>query len=90
MDEDKVRDSAHQWRITSEALTIPITFGMSPVVGWAMGYFLGKWLGIPWLWIPGLVLGFLAGIRQTVLSIRRLTRMQEAERKRKESEDSKR
>ena len=55
-----------------EASTVGIQLVLSTFVGFGMGYFLDKFLGIfPWLTILFLILGIIAGFRELLRVARR-------------------
>lgn len=66
-------DIAQMLRHASLAALIPAILVLSPLVGW----FLGKWVG-GWIHFPrqgalvGVLLGFIAGVRETITLIRRI------------------
>lgn len=66
-------DTARMLRYASMAALIPAILVLSPLVGW----FLGKWVG-GWIHYPrqgalvGVLLGFIAGVRETINLIRRI------------------
>jgi ATP synthase protein I len=56
------------------ALTIPMMMAASALVGCGIGYYLDRWLKTsPWLLLLFLVLGFGAGLRETIALIRRIS-----------------
>jgi ATP synthase protein I len=66
-------DTAKLLRLASLAISIPAFLATGPLVG----LFLGKWIGGYWGHaqagiIIGLVIGFAAGVRETVIVIRRI------------------
>ena len=62
-----------EWRLLTLGMTIPVLLGAGPVVGYYLGYWVGGFLGFP---TPGgfvgLLIGFAAGIRETVRIVKRL------------------
>ena len=64
----KERESGVQYlrRVGMLAL-IPFVLGLSPLVGYFLGFVLEQWLGYQKGWLRGLflILGFAAGIRET-------------------------
>ena len=62
-------------------LAIPMLLIVSPLVGFFVGSWLDRRFGIsPWLTILGLILGFVAGARETVQIYRRYTAEEEENR----------
>ncbi len=56
------------------AVTIPMTLLAGPLVGWFIGSWLDKWFGTkPWLLVILLVLGTVAGVRQTIHMIKEIS-----------------
>jgi len=54
--------------------TIPMLLAAGPLVGFAIGRFLDeRWRLAPWGLVGGLLLGFLASVRETIRLIRRAT-----------------
>ncbi len=61
-------------RKVGSLLSIPLTLGLSPIVGCAIGWGLDHFLGTrPTFMLIGLLAGFAAGIRETWILIRRNT-----------------
>ena len=59
-------------RKVGSLLSIPLTLGLSPLVGCAIGWVMDRLFGTrPIFIIVGLLAGFAAGIRETWLLIRR-------------------
>lgn len=54
---------------TSLAFLLPV----SALVGYGIGYFLDKELGTRWIYIPGLILGIVAGFVQLIRQLMRDT-----------------
>ena len=54
-------------------LQIGITMMAAVAVGTLTGYFLGKWLGINWLILAGIILGIAAGYRNVYLTVKKYT-----------------
>ncbi len=55
--------------------TIPLILGVSPVVGYGIGYFLDRWLHTGWvLKLVFLGLGFVAGVREMLMLLKRARR----------------
>ena len=70
---DSTPEAIRLMRLASIAVVIPAVMGLSPLVGW----FGGSWIGGFWgyeLWgaVVGIVLGFAAGLRETILLVRRI------------------
>jgi len=64
-------------------LAIPTLLIVSPLAGFFIGNYFDNRFGIsPWLTLIGLVLGFVAGARQTWLIYRRYQASEERERRR--------
>lgn len=64
---DKEPNKVNAWRQVGVLSTIPFILALAPIVG----YFLGKYLDkkfhtAPWLTIVLLLLGFVAGVRETI------------------------
>lgn len=56
-------------------VAIPGILLASPLIGFFIGSYLDSWLQTaPWLMLVFLILGFAAGVRQTILLIREATR----------------
>ena len=70
----RVQSTGKQLHDAAQAMAIPGFLVAGPL----LGYFLGKWLGGVLFGAPGpgsyagLVLGFVAGIRETIRMVRRL------------------
>ncbi len=54
-------------------LQIGITMMAAVAIGTLAGYFLGKWLGISWLILAGIILGIAAGYRNVFLTVKKYT-----------------
>lgn len=72
-------DAARQWRQASLALTLPMMMLAGPLVGYFLAVGLIHWLDIGPVWagrikIIGVILGVMAGIRETVSVIRKLSK----------------
>jgi ATP synthase protein I len=64
-------------------LAIPTLLIVSPLVGFFLGNLLDRWIKTsPWFTILGLVLGFVAGGRETYLIYRRYTSEEEQNKRR--------
>lgn len=62
----------HSARVIGLLGTIPLILAASPLVGYGMGYLLDKWLGTGWiLKAVFLVLGFVAGVREMMILLRK-------------------
>ena len=67
------KERGRRIRQASIALTIPMVMVSGPLVGWGLAWAAQRFLGAPgWTTPIGIVIGFLAGIRQTIQLIRRL------------------
>jgi len=73
---DEQRDEkAREMRQLSLGLTIPGMFLAGPLVGWALGWAIHKYVYAGGWVIPlCIVLGFVAGIRQIIMVIRDMNR----------------
>ncbi|HBF34628.1 TPA: hypothetical protein DDW35_08685 [Candidatus Sumerlaeota bacterium] len=62
-----------EWRLITLGMTIPLLLGLGPVIGFYLGFWIGRFFGFP---TPGgfigLLIGFAAGIRETVGIVKRL------------------
>ena len=75
--------SNNTMRTAGVLLSIPTLLIVSPLVGFFIGNQLDIRFGItPWLTLIGLILGFVAGARQTWLVYRRYQANEERERRR--------
>ncbi len=63
----------YEWlRRAGTLVSIPFILGLSPVIGGALGWAVDRWVGThPIATLVGLVVGFLAGIRESRTLIRR-------------------
>jgi len=65
-------DEAHWARRVGEFLVIPFTLALAPTIGFLLGWVLDRKLQTrPWLTIALLVLGFIAGVREVWISVKR-------------------
>ena len=69
---------SNQWRQAGLALSIPMLMVSGPLVGYFLGYGLVAWLDIgdPWgkvIKVVGLILGVVAGARETIRLIRKIS-----------------
>lgn len=65
-------------------LAIPMLLIVSPLVGFFLGSFVDRWIKTsPWFTILGLILGFVAGGRETYLIYRRYQSEEEEQNKRR-------
>ncbi|CUI17266.1 hypothetical protein PNK_1657 [Candidatus Protochlamydia naegleriophila] len=66
--EDPDRDSNEdidKWKQVGVYLTIPFVLAVSPIVGWLIGSWLDRKLGMaPYFMYLGVLLGFIAGFRE--------------------------
>lgn len=66
--QDPDRDSDEEidkWKQVGVYLTIPFVLAVSPIVGWLIGSWLDRKLGMaPYLMYAGVLLGFVAGFRE--------------------------
>ena len=61
------------WTQAGMAMTIPMMMLAGPLVGYGIGWLLRRWLGWgAWIEMGMLVLGFVAGVRESVAIIRRM------------------
>lgn len=73
MPEKQRPDDRSDWRGIGIGFTIPMMLAASVIVGCLIGYYLDQWLGTsPWLFLLFLALGITAGIRETMLLIRKI------------------
>lgn len=62
------------WQQAGLALTIPMMLLAGPLVGYGMGWLVRRWTGWGgWIEIVFLILGFVAGVRETINIIRRMS-----------------
>ena len=67
-------DSYAWMRRVGTLLSIPLTLGISPVVGCVLGWVMDRVFGTrPFITLVGLLAGFAAGIRETWMLIRRVS-----------------
>jgi F0F1-type ATP synthase assembly protein I len=71
--------AAKQWRQASLALSLPMMMLAGPIVGFVLAIGLMYWFEIGPLWagrikILGVLLGTMAGIRETITVIRKITK----------------
>jgi len=58
-------------------MTIPMLLAAGPLVGYFLGHGLDRWLGTdPWFTVIGGILGFAAGVNETIRIIRTIQRDQ--------------
>lgn len=79
---DRLREgilpTSSQARQIGLAFAIPGMLLAGPIVGYGLGWLVDNYLGAPeWVRPIGLLLGFVAGIRETVLALKKLTAEQE-------------
>ena len=72
-------ESYGSWvRRVGTLLSIPLTLGLAPIVGCALGWVIDRWLKTqPIFTILLLFVGFISGIRETWILIRRATSEEE-------------
>ncbi len=59
-------------RPLGESLSIPFLLAAAPTVGFLFGWFLDRTFGtFPWITIALLILGFIAGVREVWLHVKR-------------------
>ena len=76
----KPRYSATEFRQVGLAFAIPGMLLAGPLVGFAFGWIADVYLGAPeWARIVGLLLGLVAGIRESYLAVRKMIREQDSE-----------
>lgn len=64
---EKRPDKVNLWRQAGLLSTIPFILALAPIVGFVIGNYLdSKFRTAPWLSIILLVLGFVAGVRETI------------------------
>ena len=60
-------DKVNLWRQAGLLSTIPFILALAPIVGFVIGKYLdSKFRTAPWLSVAVLVLGFVAGVRETI------------------------
>ncbi len=70
-----------QWQAASLALAIPGYLLAGPLVGYALGWCLDDYFGLPsWTMIVGVLLGIAGGLRESYIAIKRLSKLNETER----------
>jgi hypothetical protein len=79
MPDDRKRDgggeSRHYYRTVAELASIPLTLGVSVVIGWWLGRWADNRLHTDWVFqAMGIAIGMTAGVRQTVVLVRRVTK----------------
>lgn len=68
---EKPPGKVNPWRQAGLLATIPFILALAPIVGFVIGNWLDSKLHTaPWLGIVLLVLGFVAGVRETILIIK--------------------
>jgi F0F1-type ATP synthase assembly protein I len=73
MSNDRKREGVAGWSAVGVAMAIPAILAASPIVGYLLGQWADGWLGsAPYGGLAGLLLGLAAGVRETVLLVRRL------------------
>lgn len=64
---DKEPNKVTAWRQIGLLTSIPFILALAPLIGLAIGLYLDKHFGTkPWLGIVFCVLGFVAGVRETI------------------------
>ncbi len=64
-----------QARVIALLGTIPLILGVSPLIGYGMGYFIDRWLNTGWVFkLVFLTLGFVAGVREMMRLLKRARR----------------
>ena len=59
---------------------IPGMLLAGPLVGYGLGWAAEYYLGLPeWIRLVGLALGFVSGVRESIVALKRLTKEQEEE-----------
>ena len=72
---DRQSDKYKMARELGMLSSIPILLAVSPLVGYFIGKTVDGWLGThPWFTYGMLLVGFAAGIRETILIIRKASR----------------
>lgn len=76
---DDESSAAKQWRQASMALSLPMMMLAGPLVGYFLAVGLIHWFDIGPLWadrikIIGVILGVMAGVRETIIVIRKLSK----------------
>ena len=59
------------WVKFGEYSSLAFMLPAATFVGYAIGYFLDKWLGTTWLYLPFLLLGIASGLYQVVRFVQR-------------------
>ena len=68
---EKPPSKVNPWRQAGLLATIPFILALAPIVGFVIGNWLdAKFRTKPWLGVVMLVLGFVAGIRETIQIIK--------------------
>jgi F0F1-type ATP synthase assembly protein I len=68
---EKPPDKVNLWRQAGLLATIPFILALAPIVGFVIGNWLDAKCGTrPWLSVILLVLGFVAGVRETIQIIK--------------------
>lgn len=70
--EDPMEKRGRQLRASALALAIPSVMGISPLIGYGLGYGLDRFFGTDWIRYAGLVLGLAAGVRAMLQFLREL------------------
>ncbi|HMX62792.1 MAG TPA: AtpZ/AtpI family protein [Candidatus Sumerlaeota bacterium] len=77
-EESKLRKGGRAFRTEGIAFAIPTVMVVFPVGGAFLGNWAGRHFGHPWLLYVGLVLGLVAGVRETVRLVKELKAIQAA------------
>ncbi len=68
-------DSRHYYRTVAELASIPLTLGVAVAIGWWVGHLADRKLHTEWIFQAiGIALGLAAGVRQTVVLVRRVSK----------------
>lgn len=74
MEPDRQKKDSNPYAQAGLALTIPMILAAGPLAGLLLGWLLQRWFGLgSWIVIVMLVLGLIAGARETIKVIRRLS-----------------
>lgn len=75
---EKYLPSSSEVRQVGLAFAIPGMLLAGPIVGYGLGWLVDVYLGAPeWVRPLGVLLGFIAGVRETVIALKKLTAEQE-------------
>ncbi len=63
-------DASNQYRDLGLAMSIPFMLASGPIIGWLIGKWLDARFGTNWLTLTMLALGFIAGVRSVIRTLR--------------------